>query len=94
MIACGDSLEDGVLLGDDAVLFVDREADSVRVSIEHFNGEELFVATLTDREWAIERDRLSEETKEAIASLSDRELEFESVKPDNKKERISSEMEM
>ncbi|MCU0532399.1 MAG: hypothetical protein MUD14_00605 [Hydrococcus sp. Prado102] len=93
-IACADSLEDGVLLGDDAVLFVDREADSIKVSIEHFNGEELFLATLTDEEWTIERDRLSEETKDAIASLSERDLEFESIKPDNKKERTSSEIEM
>ncbi|MGK7875426.1 MAG: hypothetical protein AB4426_19635 [Xenococcaceae cyanobacterium] len=68
-LAAGETVEDGVALGEEAVLYATKDDDSITVSLETYSGEELFCAVQTEEEWQITNDLLSDEDKRTITNL-------------------------
>lgn len=73
----GESIEDGIVLGESAILYAMKEEDSTTISIESMDGEELFAAIQEQGEWEILTDRLSDRDKQEIATLRDLSVEVE-----------------
>lgn len=62
-----ENADDGIPLGQTAILYGGEEGESVAVTIESNDGEELFAATKQgDEEWYVEADELSEQEKQQI----------------------------
>jgi hypothetical protein len=76
-VVTGESIEDGIVLGESAILYAMKEEDSTTISIESMDGEELFAAIQEQGEWEILTDRLSDRDKQEIATLRDLSVEVE-----------------
>jgi hypothetical protein len=59
------------MLGDNAILYANREGDATTISIEQLNGQELFAAVQrgNQQEWELLNDSLSAEDKQEIGRL-------------------------
>ncbi|NER29169.1 MAG: hypothetical protein F6J89_16425 [Symploca sp. SIO1C4] len=83
-IATGETIEDGVVLGEEAILYATKDGDSVTVSLETYSGEELFSAVQKEQEWQITNDLLSDEDQKTIINLpkSLEEAEAQETEPE------------
>jgi ribonuclease HI len=85
----GDSVNDGIVLGDSAILYAIKAKNSITLSIETMEGEELFAAQNKQGKWSILTDHLSDSDKRQIQSLENVETDIEEdddfeVKPQKK----------
>ncbi len=98
-LASGETVSDGVALGEDAILYASQDDDGITVNLETYSGELLFSAVNAESEWEIIHDLLSDDDKTTIINLpqtleAEQEEELEPEIPQPRKKRRESEMEI
>lgn len=90
--ARGESVHNGILLGESAILYGTQHKNSTTISIENFTGDELFVAHQNQGNWTIAKDFLTEQDKQEIQSLKDLDTELKAESSPSQKRRPLQQM--